>query len=458
MIEEERWVMQGLSRDDPNRIKSAEELERYVQEIGFLPLFRNEIPGFSAEERTASEDWWTGDADIDPWEWRKVIAARGNVAYGKFFDKKAGFISKEWFPVFTNFRRDGYDFDARWDDELAGIRSKKIMDRFMEENEGSEWFSSEIKADAGFGKKGEKNFEGEITRLQMQTYLIIRDFRRKLNKNGEEYGWGIAVYCTPEHLWGYEHVCSRYKEEPEESAAAIYEHAREILPDAGYRELRRVLGVRVSGESSSKKEVPYPDNLIRALKIEGLNAEIMTEDQKSGLEVAIGQLKDKQQKVIRMKYGLHMKNDEIGAVMNRAAGTIGTYHTKALGKLRWPRIAEWYIKGYSKCLPGCLVSRGHAALAAQAVRESPDPDRKIDKYDYCLRLGLPFRISDALIDAGIITIENLVTRMADPLWYRKIKGIGPKTAADIGEKVSRKTGDGSLSCTPDPNGTSYRES
>ena len=107
MIEEERWVMQGLSRDDPNRIKSAEELERYVQEIGFLPLFRNEIPGFSAEERTASEDWWTGDADIDPWEWRKVIAARGNVAYGKFFDKKAGFISKEWFPVFANFRRDG---------------------------------------------------------------------------------------------------------------------------------------------------------------------------------------------------------------------------------------------------------------------------------------------------------------------------------------------------------------
>jgi DNA-directed RNA polymerase specialized sigma24 family protein len=141
------------------------------------------------------------------------------------------------------------------------------------------------------------------------------------------------------------------------------------MPEAGYRELRRVLGVRVAGESSSKKEIPYPDNLIRALKIEGLNAEIMTEDQKSGLEVAIGQLKDKQQKVIRMKYGSHMKNDEIGAVMNRAAGTIGTYHTKALGKLRWPRIAEWYIKGYSKCLPGCLVSRGHAALAAQAVRQ-----------------------------------------------------------------------------------------
>ena len=170
MIEEERWVMQGLSRDDPNRIKSAEELEEYVREIGFLPLFRNEIAGFSVEERTASDDWWTGDESIDPWEWRKVIASRGNVAYGKFFDKKAGFISKEWFPYFANFRRDGYDFDARWDDELAGIRSKKIMDLFMEENEGRELFSSEIKAEAGFGKKGEKNFEGEITRLQMQTY------------------------------------------------------------------------------------------------------------------------------------------------------------------------------------------------------------------------------------------------------------------------------------------------
>ena len=76
----------------------------------------------------------------DPWEWREIIARSGKVAYGKFFDKKAGFISKQWFPYFANFRRDGYDFDALWDDEKASIRQKKIMDFYLEENAEAEYF------------------------------------------------------------------------------------------------------------------------------------------------------------------------------------------------------------------------------------------------------------------------------------------------------------------------------
>ena len=435
MQEEERWVMHGLSADDPDCIRSPEELEKYVDRIGFLPLFRNEIPGFSVEEHTSSEDWWCGDPEKDPWEWRKIIASRRNIAYGKFFDRKAGFISKEWFSCFANYRRDGYDFDARWDDELAGIRSKKIMDLFMEENEGRELFSSEVKAEAGFGKQGEKNFEGEITRLQMQTYLVIGDFRRRINRYGEEYGWGIAVLCTPEHLWGYDLVTEKYREEPEESAKKIFFHASELFPVAGERQIRKVLGIRTGQEPAEKNTLPYPDNLVKALKIEGLLPGELTEDQKSGLQVAIGQLKDKQQRVLRMKYAENMKNEEIGAVMNRAAGTVGTYHSKAMGKLRWPRISEWYIKGYSQCLPGLLVSRGYPSLAAKVMAENNDPNRTVDAEDYCLRLGLPFRISDALLNAGIITIGDLCSRTADPAWFRKIRGIGPKTAADIEEKL-----------------------
>ena len=431
MVEEERWVMHGLSPDDPACIRSAEELEAYVIRTGFLPLFRNEIPGFSVEENTASGDWWTGDPGRDPWEWRKTLAANGNVCYGKFFDRKAGFISKEWFPCFANYRRDGYDFDSRWDDELAGIRSKKIMDLFMEENEGSELFSGEVKARAGFGKNREKNFEGELTRLQMQTYLVNRDFRRKINKNGQEYGWGIAVLCTPEHLWGYDFVTSCYKEEPSDSAARIFERAAELYPGVSLRSLKKVLGLRVPGERAEGPILSYPDNLIRALKTEELNAGELTEDQKSGLAVAVGQLKDKQKKVIFMKYVLHMKNDEIGAALNRAAGTVGTYHSKALGKLKWPRIAEWYLRGYSQCLPGLLVSRGFPALASAAVAAERDPDRPADDEDLCLRLGLAFRISDALLEAGIITIGDLRKKVQDPKWYRDIRGIGSKTAEDI---------------------------
>ena len=242
--EEERWVMHGLDADDAECIKTVGELQQYIEKTGFLPLFKNEIPGFSVEEHTVSDGWWTGDPETDPWEWRRIIAAGSRIAYGKFFDRKAGFISKKWFPSFANFRRDGYDFDARWDDELASVRSKKIMDLFAEDLSDRELYSFEVKKMAGFGKSGEKNFEGEIARLQMQTYLCVRDFRRRKNRAGNEYGWGIAVYCLPEHIWGYDFVSRAYKEEPAASAQKILLRAKKLYPDASDQALAKVLGIR----------------------------------------------------------------------------------------------------------------------------------------------------------------------------------------------------------------------
>ena len=106
-VENGEWIMRGPDRDDPACIRSWDALVDWIDQVGFLPLFRNEIEGFSAEERTCPFDWWSGDAARDPWEWRQVIARSGRVAYGKFFGKKAGFISRRWFPHFANWRRDG---------------------------------------------------------------------------------------------------------------------------------------------------------------------------------------------------------------------------------------------------------------------------------------------------------------------------------------------------------------
>jgi len=181
------------------------------------------------EEQVSDLFWWTGDPAQDPWEWRELIARTGDVAYGKFFGKKAGFISKEWFPYFANFRRDGYDFDTLWDEELTSMRCKKIMDRFAEREELQ---SNELKQLAGFGKGGEKNFDGTITDLQMKTYLVIRDFRRRRNKMGLEYGMAVSVLTTPEGLWGYDHVTSAYGMEPGQSLEKIVERLRRYVPGA----------------------------------------------------------------------------------------------------------------------------------------------------------------------------------------------------------------------------------
>ena len=44
------WIMHGLDWDNPYRIRTYRELINWINEIGFLPLFKNEVEGFSAEE------------------------------------------------------------------------------------------------------------------------------------------------------------------------------------------------------------------------------------------------------------------------------------------------------------------------------------------------------------------------------------------------------------------------
>ena len=238
-IENGEWIMRGLSWTDPSRIKSWQELAAWVDEVGFLPLFKNEVTGFSVEEHTASLSWWTGDERHDPWEWRRLIARSGRAAYGKFFDRKAGFISKAWFPHFANWRRDGYDFDSLWDEELASLRQKRIMDQFESHRN---LFSFELKQLAGFGKGGEKNFEGTVTDLQMRSYLLIRDFRQRTNKKGQPYSWHISVYTTPEALWGYDYIASAYSIDPAQSRQLIYQQVKKHFPQASETALAAVLG------------------------------------------------------------------------------------------------------------------------------------------------------------------------------------------------------------------------
>ncbi len=237
-LENGEWVMHGPDWDDPDRIKTWNELIEYVDQVGFLPLFANDVPGFSAEEHVSPLYWWSEDPEQDPWEWREIIARSCRVVYGKFFEQKAGFISKEWFPAFANYLRDGYDFDARWDDELADARHKKIMDRFELQDR---WIGLDLKRSAGFGKNGEKNFNGMITALQMETYLVTRDFRRKVNKKGGEYGMPVCVYSRPEDIWGYDMVTSCYDEKPEKSRERIGEHLLKLWPEMTEKQLEKVL-------------------------------------------------------------------------------------------------------------------------------------------------------------------------------------------------------------------------
>lgn len=243
------WYMRGVELDDPHRIKTHKQLVDRVKEVGFLPLFSNEVEGFSAEEQVYPRHWWTDDPRQDPWKWREIIAAEREVAYGKFFGNRAGFISLEWLPFFANFRRDGYDFDSRWEEGLANRREKLIMDKLSDHDPDGDviWktdqiLSCDLKKLCGFGKGGEKNFSGITTGLMMQTYLVIVDFHRRVSKKGAEYGMPVTVLLPPEAVWGYDLVTSAYNEPPVTSWEKLILRVKEFFPNATDADIIKLIG------------------------------------------------------------------------------------------------------------------------------------------------------------------------------------------------------------------------
>ena len=240
------WYMKGCGREDPSRLRSPGEAADWIRQVGLLPLFSNDIPGFSLEERTWAGDWWTDDPARDPWAWRQQLAAEPDILYGKFFDRRAGFVSAQWFPAFANFRRRGYDFDTLIDEGLAPHRARKLMEPFLTDGMPNDTVlhSFALRDLAGFGKGGEKNFEGVLTDLEMESFLIVGGFRQRLNKQGRPYGWHIAVIQTPEAKLGYEAVTAAYSESPQRSYERLISQLRQFFPDAEEASLSRWLGKR----------------------------------------------------------------------------------------------------------------------------------------------------------------------------------------------------------------------
>lgn len=210
-------------------LSSADDLTELVEEIGLIPLFSVGIEDFSVESMTQGQ-WWTGLPD-DPWVWRETIAAQGRIVYAKLFSGHAGFISKEWFSVLLNYRRDGYDFDTRWEEGMASSQCRDIMNAITSRESA---LTADIKRTTGA-----KGFESALTQLQMQTYVILSGFERRKNRFGEPYGWSIGRITTPEQVFGTNWVQSAYNEFPKVSFQRLLDHIRTLLPGADADAIRK---------------------------------------------------------------------------------------------------------------------------------------------------------------------------------------------------------------------------
>ena len=163
---------------------------------GVFGLFRY---GWGAEDETGIQ-WHTDDPDTDPWQWRiRVLAERGDIAYSKVFFRKAGYITKEWYPYFLAARRDGMAFEDEYSNGALSYHSKHVYETVAKNGRLT---LQEIKRIAGFKREDNSRVENALTELQMKMYLTICEIGYKVSQKGEEYGFSYTVFSTVESFWG----------------------------------------------------------------------------------------------------------------------------------------------------------------------------------------------------------------------------------------------------------------
>ncbi len=165
------------------------------------------------------------------WKWKGSVVREGGCVYGKFFAGKAGFISREWWPDFYNWRRSKNPVPEEGTTEyiiLATLREHGSM------------IARELRAACDFtGKNMRSKFDAYVGRLQMGAHIVTEDFVYPVDKHGREYGFGWSLLTTPEQLLGRE-ACLTDRT-PEESYQRMVEHLSGLLPHATEKQIKRLL-------------------------------------------------------------------------------------------------------------------------------------------------------------------------------------------------------------------------
>ena len=219
-------------------VRSKQDLIDAVEEYGIVPYFATSIPGFSLEEHCSPSVLFS-DFEDDTWAWKGPVIRATGCAYGKFFEKKSTYVSREVFLDLANYRRDGYDFDARYDDGLAKFQDKQLYDLI---DAHAPVLSKELRVTGGYAysgrwqkTEGKKGFDTTITRLQ------ISDFVYTLDKHGNRRGWGVAQYSTPEKFMGSAFTDAVYRRSPEESYNRLLDRLAALFPRATEKQLKKFL-------------------------------------------------------------------------------------------------------------------------------------------------------------------------------------------------------------------------
>ena len=182
-------IVSHIGRVLPPVVEGAEAMYALILEYGIIPFFENPIPGYSVEEHTPPEHWFT-DESLGPWDWKIHCVQSGNIAYGKFlWGGKAAFATVDVYRELMNWRRSQPKYQPTRDQQ-------KVMD-FLREN-GSVSIP-DVRRLLGVKKSAA---DAQVARLMQQTRLVTGDIQRVYRGADLHYnGWQRSSFCSPEALF-----------------------------------------------------------------------------------------------------------------------------------------------------------------------------------------------------------------------------------------------------------------
>lgn len=171
------------------QVRDVESMMELIRHAGLIPFFSHQIPGYSVEEHTPPE-WWFTEEHLGPWDWKIDCVQSGEIAYGKFlWGGKAAFATVDVYREIINYRRSLPQYTPH-------SSQRKILDYLQEH--GSIGIT-EVRQLLGVKKSAA---DALMTQLQMQTRVITGDIMRVYRGEDLHYnGWQRSSFCTPESLF-----------------------------------------------------------------------------------------------------------------------------------------------------------------------------------------------------------------------------------------------------------------
>ena len=239
--------------DEDITVETQEGLEALIQRWGFLPFFKNPIRGFSVEEIVPPDLLFGEHGDDGAWQWKGPIIGHWQCAYGKFFARKAGFVSLDWLPDFINWRRRlfplrRYCADARRILDVL-VANESMLSKELKKASGFTLSRRRVLADPANPGKTVGNrrngtaFDSLVADLQMGAHVCIADFEYQVSRQGEPYGWGVARYCTPEAMYEIDWQAAVGGRTPRQSRRRMADWLLGLFPGADQRKVEKLIGV-----------------------------------------------------------------------------------------------------------------------------------------------------------------------------------------------------------------------